>query len=85
MFDDLRLLPIGEVSPVRVRAVADLYTDEDGVSRVHIKAGTEGTLKYRTGAGFIVAFDDGNVRQVFDFQGTMPVKLYRAEDEIALI
>lgn len=85
MFDVLRALPVGDITPVRVRAVKDLFWSDGEKQHLHAKIGSEGAIVHRSGAGFIVKFDSGEARQVFDFQGTMPPKLYRAEEEIALV
>jgi hypothetical protein len=83
MFDSLRALPVGEFAPVRVRAVKDLTWSDGKTDHPHAKAGDEGRLFARTGAGFLVEFVGTGFRQVFDFQGEK--ELFRADDEIALI
>lgn len=85
MFDAFRSMPEGAMDPVRVRAVKDLFWSDGETKHLHAKAGEAGTLVARTGAGFIVKFDSGEIRQVMDFQGTVPPRLYKAEEQIELI
>lgn len=85
MFDFLRNLSnadsqtVIETEKIRVRAVKDLYWSDGKRKHWHVKQGDEGYIVARTAAGFLVRFDSGQIRQVFDFG------LYKAEDEISQV
>lgn len=81
--ENLRRRPLGDIKPhIRCKAKKDLYTLTDGKAEFHIAKDEQGEITHKTKAGFIVRFDNGELRQVFDFQGEE--RLYRVDDEIEL-
>ncbi len=82
-FDNLRAMKVGPVTPMRVRAIKDLHwsIQEPQKESLHCSAGEAGWLVSRSPMGFIVKFDSGKIRQIFDMRGTGR----KAEDEIELI
>ena len=71
----------GELSPVPVKAIKDLFWSDGNNIHLHVKKDEIGVIYYRTNADFLVKFEK-EIRQVFDFRGE---KEYRAEDEIVLL
>ena len=81
LWSTLRSSLHGELSPVPVKAIKDLFWSDGNNIHLHVKKDEIGVIYYHTNAGFLVKFEK-ETRQVFDFRGE---KEYRAEDEIVLL
>jgi len=69
-FPELRALPEGDVVPnVQVQAKKDLLVGHGKTQTLHVPNGTIGLIYFKTEAGWLTSWSNGEKRQVLDLPG----------------